>query len=1393
MAVTTLMQDQVTQLYIGFFGRAPDADGFGYWVNGMSNGVTQQAIANSFSTSPEFIANYSGLTPSQAVTKMYNNILNRPPESAGLTFWANSISSGQNTLATCVVAILNSCVAQGTATTDGALVANKTAVGEYFAITLASSDKTVAATAFNGVTSATSTVATAEASLQSAAATQYTLTSNVPTTLTSGTGSFNTFNAPVYSANGTLTATLNSADKFIGASGTTNTLNADLFGTSTTPAQMTNIQNLLLTNSNVAGGTINVTNDASLASIQIQSMSGGIAVAGIQNAGTVVTLTNNTTGNVSIAGATGVLSNATLGLTLSSTTNNKLALDAGYTTANVTVIGTDSVGTDTTARINLSGQGNITLTGSAATAIVSNNVNASALTGTFATTLSGAATVVGALGATTITQQGAVVDSITFTGTAANKLIASGLNALSSDTAVVGSGSNNTIQLSAADVSDPNADKSLTKVSGFQTLTLSSAGANTEVFGTNFARVGFTTVNLGTAGDTVTINSNVLNGLTVSGATSSGSTVNFGTSSGTVTLNNITASTITGPATTVITETLTGTGTTTVTATGVTGASVILAGANETLSAVAVSTITVNGTGTGNAVVLTDATKVNLNASGNAFGTTVTENVSSASSITFGGGVNSLRVGGFNYLSSSASIVGGAGATNSITLTALSTGTDTVFTNVSGIQTLNLANGGANVLTLGTSFTKAGITTLNLGTTGDTVTLNGMTLAGLTIADSISGNDAVVIGTSSGTVTLKNIASTVITGPGLLAATLNGTGAMGVSAANTGDSLILSGTNQVVTSSGFSTITVNATGTGESVILTDATKVTLNTTGSAAGVAVTENVTSNSAITFGSGSNTLTVAGGLEYLSASASIVGGGAGTTNAITLQAATTGVDTVFTNVSGIQTLTLANALGNNLTLGTNFAKAGFTTVALGSNTGFSNVTVNSAPLSGVTFTATNTGGDTLTFGTSASTVTVNNISSVIATGAGNQAITIGASTSSTSNEGFSFVNGNTNVLTLANTTAVNSITVTNATSIITNALSESFVLAGTGALTVTGASGSSVVNLGQNISNVTLNQNGNTTGTLSVISNTAGNSAADTVTIVGAGSYRATGVNTINVNSSSVILSDAVWITNAGGANTSGDTVASTINLGVNNTATFTILNAAVATSGIGLVTINANTGGDVITIAAPGAGITSDVLINATNAPATITLAAAFTGVETISVNANTQATGTTLTSVFQSNWGTANDTINVNGVTLRNGAGGTQTLLANYLGGNGVSGTNTISAGSFISGSSTSLANLTTGANQSGLVFQVGLTGSATSNFTTQAGINAAVSYITANIGTTAVGASETSIIAVADGNNHDALFLFSTTNATTHAGISASELKLIGVVGTNTLANTNFS
>ena len=83
MAVTQTIQDQVTELYVGFFGRAPDAVGMGYWAEKLGAGTaTVYSIANEFAKTPEFVSNYGGLTPAQQVGRIYQNVLNRAPMQA---------------------------------------------------------------------------------------------------------------------------------------------------------------------------------------------------------------------------------------------------------------------------------------------------------------------------------------------------------------------------------------------------------------------------------------------------------------------------------------------------------------------------------------------------------------------------------------------------------------------------------------------------------------------------------------------------------------------------------------------------------------------------------------------------------------------------------------------------------------------------------------------------------------------------------------------------------------------------------------------------------------------------------------------------------------------------------------------------------------------------------------------------------------------------------------------------------------------------------------------------------------------------------------------------------------------------------------------------------------
>ena len=86
----------VYRVYQAGFNRKPDLAGLGYWINQMDNGVTQRDVAASFVAGAEFAALYGGANPTNLVyvTKLYNNVLQRAPEKAGLDYWVGIMDSG---------------------------------------------------------------------------------------------------------------------------------------------------------------------------------------------------------------------------------------------------------------------------------------------------------------------------------------------------------------------------------------------------------------------------------------------------------------------------------------------------------------------------------------------------------------------------------------------------------------------------------------------------------------------------------------------------------------------------------------------------------------------------------------------------------------------------------------------------------------------------------------------------------------------------------------------------------------------------------------------------------------------------------------------------------------------------------------------------------------------------------------------------------------------------------------------------------------------------------------------------------------------------------------------------------------------------------------------------
>jgi len=87
----------VTRLYFAYFLRIPDYDGLMYWIGQYEAGMTLNEISESFALSAEFTTTYGSLSNSEFVTLVYQNVLERAPDQAGLDYWSNQLDTAANT------------------------------------------------------------------------------------------------------------------------------------------------------------------------------------------------------------------------------------------------------------------------------------------------------------------------------------------------------------------------------------------------------------------------------------------------------------------------------------------------------------------------------------------------------------------------------------------------------------------------------------------------------------------------------------------------------------------------------------------------------------------------------------------------------------------------------------------------------------------------------------------------------------------------------------------------------------------------------------------------------------------------------------------------------------------------------------------------------------------------------------------------------------------------------------------------------------------------------------------------------------------------------------------------------------------------------------------------
>jgi hypothetical protein len=88
--------NEVDGLYEHVLNRAPDSAGLQGWVNFLVDGGTYNAAEAAFIASPEYASHFPDGPQNQSdfVTAVYQTVLNRAPDSAGMQGWLNALNQG---------------------------------------------------------------------------------------------------------------------------------------------------------------------------------------------------------------------------------------------------------------------------------------------------------------------------------------------------------------------------------------------------------------------------------------------------------------------------------------------------------------------------------------------------------------------------------------------------------------------------------------------------------------------------------------------------------------------------------------------------------------------------------------------------------------------------------------------------------------------------------------------------------------------------------------------------------------------------------------------------------------------------------------------------------------------------------------------------------------------------------------------------------------------------------------------------------------------------------------------------------------------------------------------------------------------------------------------------
>ena len=93
----------IDRLYLIFFRRYADAEGYRYWLDRRGDGESLEDIAEWFAQSDEFRRRYGGRSFEDFLNLLYQDVLLRDPDTSGNRYWLDRLERGEVTRGTIVV------------------------------------------------------------------------------------------------------------------------------------------------------------------------------------------------------------------------------------------------------------------------------------------------------------------------------------------------------------------------------------------------------------------------------------------------------------------------------------------------------------------------------------------------------------------------------------------------------------------------------------------------------------------------------------------------------------------------------------------------------------------------------------------------------------------------------------------------------------------------------------------------------------------------------------------------------------------------------------------------------------------------------------------------------------------------------------------------------------------------------------------------------------------------------------------------------------------------------------------------------------------------------------------------------------------------------------------